>query len=325
MRARWLYTLLALIVAVIGLACTAVPAASGTAASTRALILSHAPGGKQVPPIPGISARGPFYVALGASESLGIQPRPNNQSDMGDAIHGKYAHTGGPTKVGYANDITAATRGRWPHLRLVQFGCSGITVVAAYEGGSTCHYSDGSQIATAVHFLRNHPGETDLITLDFGYNDIWPCLTDRTVNQQCVNDVMTTLHRDLRHAIADLQTAAGNKTTIVGLKHNNPSLADWLQPEAGRQFANESAGVFQRLNDTLGSIFRAAGVKVADVPPYWGIGSDRQATLTGYGLVPVDVAEVCEASWVCSQGNIHPNAKGYRKIANAVLAALQAR
>jgi lysophospholipase L1-like esterase len=291
----------------------------------RALTLSHAPGGKLVPPIPGLSAQGPFYVALGASESLGIQPRPSHQNDMGDTTHGKYAHTGGPTKVGYANDITAATRSRWPHLRLVQFGCSGITVVAAYEGGSTCHYSDGSQIATTVHFLRNHPSETDLISIDFGYNDIWPCLTDRTVNQQCVNDVMTTLHRDLPHAIADLRAAAGSKTIIVGLKHNNPSLADWLQPEAGRQFANESAGVFQQLNSTLGSIFRAAGMKVADVPPYWGIGSKALANLDGYGLVPADVAEVCEASWVCSEGNIHPNAEGYRKIATAVLAALHTK
>src|SRR5580698_2066722 len=110
MHARWLCKLFALVVAVVGLACTAVSAASGTAADTRSLILSHAPGGKQVPPIPGISAQGPFYVALGASESLGIQPRPNNQSDLGDPTHGRYAHTGGPTKVGYANDITAATR-----------------------------------------------------------------------------------------------------------------------------------------------------------------------------------------------------------------------
>ena len=186
--------------------------------------------------------------------------------------------------------------------------------MAAYERGSTCHYSDGSQIATTVHFLRNHPGETDLITLDFGYNDIWPCLTDRTINQQCVNDVMTTLHRDLRHAIADLQTAAGNKTTIVGLKHNNPSLADWLQPEAGRQFANESAGVFQRLNSTLGSTFRAPGVKVADGPPYWGIGSKLQADLAGYGLGPADVAEVCEASRVCSEGNIHPTPRATERL-----------
>jgi hypothetical protein len=50
MRARWLCTPLALIVAMIGLACTAVTAASATAASTRALILSHAPGGSRFLP-----------------------------------------------------------------------------------------------------------------------------------------------------------------------------------------------------------------------------------------------------------------------------------
>ncbi|HEX3947753.1 MAG TPA: hypothetical protein VHW47_08600, partial [Acidimicrobiales bacterium] len=62
------------------------------------------------------------------------------------------------------------------------------------------------------------------------------------------------------------------------------------------------------------------GAEVADVPPYWAVGSDLRLKLSGYGLVPADVAAVCNASWACSVGNIHPNAKGYRKIAAAVLA-----
>jgi len=319
-RALLLPALCGLLAAVIGLAGLAEPAASAATGGVTTPGARPAPGGKKVPPIPGSSAGGPFYVAIGASESLGIQPRRGHRSDEGDEDQGKYAHTGGPTKVGYANDITHAERTRWSDLRLVQFGCSGTTLLAAFEGGSACHYPTGSQIATVVQFLQAHPGETVLLTVDFGYNDIWPCLTDRAVNQQCVNGVMTTLRRALPPTLADLQAAGGSTAVVVGLKHNDPSLADWLNPGRGRRFANQSAAVFRRLNRTLGQIYEAAGTEVADVPPYWAVGSHRHVHLAGHGVVPADVAAVCQASWACSVGNIHPNVKGYRKIAAAVLA-----
>jgi hypothetical protein len=52
----------------------------------------------------------PYYVAVGGSGSLGLQPSAAHP-------HGQ------ATDSGYSNDLVTAERSTWPDLRLVRFGC----------------------------------------------------------------------------------------------------------------------------------------------------------------------------------------------------------
>lgn len=265
---------------------------------------------------------GPFYLAVGASESLGVQPRLDVAGDHGEEAHGDYAHTGAPTRSGYANDVVRAEQWRWPGLRLVQMGCAGISAVDSLSGAGPCTYRAGSQVATAVRFMRAHRGRTVLASVDLGYNDLWPCLVHRRVDQACVQAAFRGVRRVLPVILRRLRDAGGPRTVIVGLEHNDPALAEWLNPGPGRAFATGAIPVFGAFNRELSRLFRAHGAEVADVPAAWLIGAPGMVPLAGHGRVPPAVAVVCRDSWACSLGNIHPNAAGYRRIASAVTAAI---
>ena len=97
-----------------------------------------------------------YYVSLGDSLSQGVQPNA--------------AGTSLPTAQGYPNQLYAALRRTHPGLRLVKLGCGGETTTTMINGG-ICSYPAGSQLATAVGFLRSHRGRISLITIDIGAND----------------------------------------------------------------------------------------------------------------------------------------------------------
>lgn len=305
--------------AVVGLGGRAGAVAPGVAGTTAAA------GATTAPPTT-------YYLAIGASESVGVQPTPADP-------HGQR------TDQGYADDLLATERARWPGLHLVQVGCPGETAVAAvdgsgggggpggsgsgaplHHGGARCHYPLGSQLATAVAFLRSHPAATVLATVDLGFNDVRPCLVHGAIDQGCVTTALAGIGQVLPGALAQLQAAGGPTLRIVGLEHDDPYLGDYLDGPTGQAFALASVTVVDRLNATLSAVYSAAGAAVADVPRAFRSG-DLQPVATGaFGTVPAEVAEVCERSWSCSTGptahNVHPNAQGYQVIAGAVAAAL---
>lgn len=260
-------------------------------------------------------ARAPttYYLAIGASESVGYQPvagRPR----------------GAPTARGYANDLLARERARWPGLRLVQVGCPGESAVAAVRGGGPCAYPAGSQLATALRFLSAHAPATVLVTVDLGFNDVRTCLAHRSVRPRCVAHALAGIRRVLPRALSRLRAVGGPRMRIVGLEHPDPYVARFLGRRRGRVFAAASLHVFDRLNSTLGRVYRAAGASVADVPRVYGTAGGRLAITAVRGHVPVSVARDCAYTWMCRPGphagNIHPNARGYRAIAGAVASAV---
>jgi lysophospholipase L1-like esterase len=254
-----------------------------------------------------------YYLAIGASESLGVEPV---------AAH----PPGRPTDQGYADDLLATERARWPGLSLVQVGCAGQTAVVAVNGGGKCPYPEGSQLGAALAFLRTNPGATVLVTVDLGFNDIRVCLAHRRVDRGCLDSALDAIGRVLPGALAQLRAAGGPAMQIVGLEHNDPFLAEELDGPAGQAFAAASKTAVDQLNQTLAGIYTAAGAAVADVPRAFDLGDQRPVHLTGVGTVPAEVAELCELSWACTNGpfehNVHPNPDGYQAIAGAVAAAV---
>lgn len=256
-----------------------------------------------------------YYLAIGASESIGLQP-----------VLGQ--RRGVPTDQGYANDLLATERSRWPGLQLVEVGCPGETAVAAVRGGGPCTYPTGSQLSTAVQFLEAHGPATVLVTVDLGFNDVQKCLDHRTVDPGCVDRALAGIRRVLPGALARLRSAGGRRMRIVGLEHPDPFVARFLGGRVGRAFAARTLRVFDRLNRVLDAVYRHAGVPVANVPRLFGTANRRLTVLAGHGHVPVGVARDCRFTWECPPGpfagNLHPNATGYRAIARAVAAAVAA-
>ena len=86
--------------------------------------------------------------------------------------------------------------------------------------------------------------------------------------------------------------------------------------------------VIDQLNSTLGAIYTAAGIPIANVARDFDAQDQRPTNLPGYGAVPENVARVCTLTWMGPSSpyvhNLHPNAEGYQVIAGAVAAAIGA-
>ena len=239
---------------------------------------------------------GPYYVAIGASESVGLQPVPWE----GRAVR---------TDQGYADVLRRMEQRRWPGLQLADYGCPGITAQGALDGTGACRYPAGSQIATAAGFVAAHPGAVAFVTVDLGFNDIAPCLGGGVVDEGCVDAALRRIASAVPAVVADLRAAGGRGLLVVGLQHADPYVADSLFGRA--DFARKTVAVFDRMNAVLASAYGSAGAAVARVP-----------ASTGPASGPHAVEAACTSTWMCTDHNIHPTAAGYREIADAVAEAI---
>jgi lysophospholipase L1-like esterase len=272
---------------------------AGLLAGTRG---ASAPAGATTPIL------GPhYYLALGGSDSVGYQPT--------SAIpHGQR------TDEGYADDLLAAERDRWGDLRLVQFGCPGETTLTMLFGGDHC-YSSLSQLALAVSFLRAHPS-TVLMTIDVGFNDMVRCVVHRVIDAPCVDLALESIRDQLPKIVTTLRSAGAPSLRIIGVGHYDPFLAAYLSGPLGRSFAAQSLDVMTRLNETLRSVYLAAGVPMAELGTAFDMTGEQPTRLASGVVVPMNVARTCALTWECITGplghNKHPNEVGYRIIGEAI-------
>jgi lysophospholipase L1-like esterase len=271
---------------------------------------SPGPAGHSAPPV--------YYLALGDSLAQGVQPAtpplPPGVA-LGQSIE---------TNQGYADDLYAryapAFRG---HLRLEKLGCPGETTTSMLTGaGSPCTYPQGSQLAAALAFLRAHRGETGLITIDIGANNVDGCTTAAGISQACVASGLAAVQHDLPLILGALRHAAGAHVLIVGMNLYDPFLADYLTGAAGQAAAVESVTLGKQLNQLLAAADKAVGARTADVAGAFSTADFTDtATLPGVGTVPLNVARICTWTWMCAPSpvgpNIHANATGYKVIAAA--------
>ena len=264
-----------------------------------------------------------YYVSLGTSLSVGVQPDSN-----GIPL---------PTSNGYADQLFASIKPAFDaagvqvlDLQLVKLGCPGETLDKMTNGGS-CPYLAGSQLDAAVDFLTANTGNVALVTIDMGGNDFRNAgCVSTTVDLNCATAVSAQISTDLAAVLTTLLNAAGPDTVIVGMNYYNPYLESWLQDAAGQTLAVESDQAVGVLNDFLGTTYATAGMSMADVAAAFE--SDNFTTMVASSqpppneILPVNVNNICELTYMCDPApvgpDIHANSVGYSLVADTFAAVL---
>jgi lysophospholipase L1-like esterase len=216
-----------------------------------------------------------YYVSIGDSYAAGYEPIKNSL----------IGHT---TTEGFAYQLAADTTLRGKRLKLVNFGCGGVTsgglleqkgCLSTLEGPGSPLYPNQTQSQAALDFIQNHPGQVGLVTVSIGGNDITACARAADLTG-CMKAAMPALASNLDTFLGLLHTLAGPDTLVVGLTYPDVLLGGDLSKEPLSQ------------------------------------------ALAPYGTIPVSVARVCQLTYFCSQNDIHPRDGGYKVIADLVAAVL---
>lgn len=254
-----------------------------------------------------------FYLDLGASVSVGVQPTSN-------------APQGQPTDRGYANRLVALEAARGVTMQLTELGCPGESTTTMINGGDKCYQAPNNQLSNAIAFLSAHYGQTGLVTLDLGFNDVAPCLRGGLVDSACVSQNLAILQRQLPQIITSLKQVAGPNVTFVGLNHYNPYLARSIIGAKGDRFASMSVTVIQQLNTVLERAYAANSIPLANVVTAFSQNAPRSLALRNGRPIPANAVQACSLTWMCRMGrygaNLHPNNAGYEAITDAIFAVL---
>ena len=265
-----------------------------------------------------------FYVSLGTSLSVGIQPDASGANQL--------------TDDGYADQLFDIIKPLFDiiepetrELQLLKLGCPGETTTTMINGG-ICAYSEASQLDEAVAFLNVQKDKVELITIDMGANDLLEagCLVGTAIDFDCINDVSMQISIDLLVILPALLEAADPGTPIVAMNYYNPFLAFWLIGIEGQVLAIESASAVSILNNDMGLTYAQFGIPVADVASAFQ--SDDFVTIVPSPLpppndfIPLNVATICLLTYMCEPApvgpNIHANPAGYAAIAVTFAAVL---
>ena len=182
-----------------------------------------------------------------------------------------------------------------------------------------------TQLEQAAAALRT--GQTDLVTIDIGANDVEHCRRGNGFDAGCVDAGLASLRRSLPRVLRRLRSAGSTSTPIVGINYYNSFLGAWVRGAGGRVLARHSVPVERRINATLTAVYKRARVPVADVEDAFATDRlDSNTRLAPYGRLPLAVARVCRWTWSCADsGDDHANSAGYAVIARTVARLLDRR
>jgi lysophospholipase L1-like esterase len=245
----------------------------------------------------------PYYLALGDSLAVGIQPAAN-----GDYV---------PTNQGYVDDLYAFYRTRLPTLQLAKLGCSSETTSSMITGlQSACYTAPDSQLLEAVAFLQSH--RVVLVTIDIGADNLLRCFSlNAPIDPACVTGASTTAANDLAIILATLRAHAPH-ALIVGMNYYDPFAAAWIFGSQGQQLAAASITATLLFNQALEGVYAALQVRMADV----------ESTFRTKDF-PANVILALGWTWMSAPPprgpDVHPNDLGYAAIASSFAKAIGRR
>ena len=253
------------------------------------------------------------YLSLGTSLAVGIQPDASGANQL--------------TDEGYADQLHDIVAADFRKLKLTKLGCPGETTATMMNGG-LCNYEEGSQLAQAAEFLQAHKGKVAIVTIDMGVNDVLAAncidVVSAKVDVACLLSAFNTLSNNLATILTTLKQSAHPDTKFVAMNYYNTFLAFWFNGPSGQKLAYESAALADILNDdTLGLVYGAFGIPVADVAAAFNSGNFSTNVATG---LPQNVLNICVYTFMCTAApvgpDIHANRNGYGVIAATIAAEL---
>lgn len=311
----------AALVALAGVAVGAPPAASAQSGSVAR------PGGPAL------------MLALGDSLAAGYQPTDGTRPPPVDPATGwsdrGYRH-------GYAADLAASR-----HLGLIDLGCPGETTTSfattpATHACATLYRGElgaANQEAAALDVLGAHPGAVRLVTFDLGANDVDRCLSGTSVSPTCVARRGAAALGRLPRLVATVRAALVKDdpgARLVAMDYYDPFLGLAEDPGGvrGSALAALSLGALETFDAALRTVYARAGVMVARVSSAFQTAALLPMTTYGGTRLARNVALVCRWTYMCPRPtragagirrDVHPNDRGYRRIAAAFDAALRRR
>lgn len=251
-------------------------------------------------------------------------PKTTYYVSLGDSLAKGYMPGMGDTDQGYTDRLFTALKAKDPSLQHVKLGCSGATTTTLLNGGGACTYPEGTQLAAAERFLRAHRGQVRYLTLDIGANDVARCASATGIDMTCASASLHTVGDNLAKILPRLRTAGGPKVQYAGMTYYDPFLAAWLTGPQGQQLAQLSVFVQELLNGIISFGLRRQDFAVADVATAFSTRSFTPTVpLPGVGEVPLNVARICQWTFMCLKRDIHANPTGYQVLADTFAAVLK--
>jgi len=268
-----------------------------------------------------------YYLALGDSLAAGYQPQFGTTPPSPPLA----GYPGG-----YAEDLATFTGDS-----LVDLGCPGETtatfdttaVLAACEQAYESHFGVANQEAAALAFLRAHPHQVRLVTVDLGADDVLGCISNTgTIDLSCAEQGLGKVATQLPGELSVIRQTLKREdpgAQMLTMSYYDPALAEVLIGRYGSAF--ESLVATSILNGEVSDAATRSGIPVADVVgafhtyqffPFQSVTLPTGSSVT----VPTDVATVCRWTHACSiPPDVHPNDTGYAQIAKAFEAVLRQR
>lgn len=200
---------------------------------------------------------------------------------------------------GYADDFYADLKTKGT-TNYVNMGCGGETSVTFVNGG--CPFAiirkvqyHGPQLAAALAFIRQHPGQVSPVTFDIGANDVLPLInTGNCTVSSNITSTLATVDANIVSSLTQLKAALNGTGDLFMMNYYDPyqNICPNLVPDA------------QILNSHIAADAARFNVPVADV-------------FSAFGGAATPNPNICAYTWMCSQfQDIHATTLGYAVIAH---------